>query len=281
MRWLVTGAHGLLGRDLVDLLRASSEDVTAAGSTDVDVRDARAVAKAVAGCDVVVNCAAWTGVDDAERNEAQAHAVNASGAANVATAATSAGVRMVQISTDYVFAGEACKPYREDAPTAPASAYGRTKVAGERAVLEAGPEHLVVRTAWLYGAHGPCFPRTIARLARERGRVQVVSDQEGQPTWTADVARVVLDLVRAAAPGGIYHATALGHTSWYGFARAVVDAAGIDAVVEPCTTAQMPRPAPRPTWSVLGHDALRAAGVDPVGPWLERWREAASEVLTG
>lgn len=282
VRWLVTGARGMLGRDLLVALQAAGQDVRGLGSAELDVRDGAAVAREVREVDVVVNAAAWTAVDDAETHEAEAHAVNATGAGHLARAAARAGARLVQVSTDYVFPGDARTPYRELDPVDPRSAYGRTKAAGERAVLGADAEHLVVRTAWLYGAHGACFPRTIARLARERDHLDVVDDQHGQPTWTRDVARVVVDLVLGGVPGGVYHATSSGSTTWFGFAQEVVHAAGLDpAVVRPCTTADFPRPAPRPAWSVLGHEALTRVGVEPIGPWRERWRRAAREVLAG
>ena len=282
MRWLVTGARGMLGRDLVVSLRLQGYDVRAYGSADLDVRDERAVTAAVREVDVVVNCAAWTAVDDAESHEREAFAVNATAAKHLAKAANRVGARAVQVSTDYVFGGDAREPYREDAPVRPASAYGRSKAAGERAVLDANRDHLVVRTAWLYGAHGQCFPRTIARLAQERDRLDVVDDQEGQPTWTRDVARVIVDLVEGQAPGGVFHATSSGRASWFEFAQAVVAEAGADpAVVHPCSSAQASRPARRPAWSVLGHDALVKVGIPPIGPWEERWRRAARDVLAG
>lgn len=278
MRWLVTGARGMLGREVVALLRDRGEEVTAAGRSELDVREAAAVEEAVAGHDVVVGCAAWTDVDGAETHEAEAFAVNATGAENLARAASRHGARLLHVSTDYVFSGEATEPYPEDAATSPRSAYGRSKEAGERAVL--GHGQAVVRTAWLYGAHGPCFPRTIARLARERGSLRVVDDQVGQPTWAADLARVLVELGRKGAPAGVFHAVSAGRTSWYGFARAVVATAGLDpGIVSPCTTAEHPRPAPRPAWSVLASTRLEQVGVAPIGPWEERWREAALEVL--
>jgi len=282
VRWVVLGARGMLGTDLVGLLDERGADVRALGRADVDVTDPGAVAAAVAGADVVVNCAAWTAVDAAEAQEPAAFAVNAVGAAHVARAARRAGARTVHVSTDYVFDGASTEPYAEDAPCAPRSAYGRTKLAGEWAVRAEDPRHLVVRTAWLYGAHGPCFPRTIARVAAERGAVAVVTDQVGQPTWTADVARLLVALVDADAPAGTYHATSSGRASWFEFAREVVAAAGLDpALVGPTTTAEFPRPAPRPASSVLGHDALARAGVAPIGDWAERWRLAAPGVLAG
>ena len=286
MHWLVTGAHGMLGRDLV--ARLAGEDAERTGHTvrglgrgDLDVTDPAAVAAALDGADVVVNCAAWTDVDGAETQEAAAARVNAEGPRTLARACRRTGARLVQVSTDYVFAGDADRPYEPDDELAPLSAYGRTKADGERAVREEHPDgSLVVRTAWLYGAGGGCFPKTIARLARERDQLKVVDDQHGQPTWTVDVADLVVRLVEAGAAAGTHHATASGETTWFGFAREVVAAAGLDpAKVRPTTTAEFPRPAPRPAYSVLGHGSLAAAGVAPIGGWQERWQVAAPEVL--
>jgi dTDP-4-dehydrorhamnose reductase len=279
--WLVTGALGMLGSDVVSTLTERGIEHTAAGRDDLDLSDEDAVAAAVAGHEVVVNCAAWTAVDLAETHEDEAHEINAVAAGRLARAAYDAGAWIVQVSTDYVFDGEARSPYDEDAPLRPRSAYGRTKAAGESAVREAAPgRHLVVRTGWLYGAHGPCFPRTIARVAREKGAVDVVDDQVGQPTWTRDVADLVVRLVAVRAPAGAWHATSGGETSWFGFAREVVTAAGLSSdVVSPTDSSTFQRDAPRPAYSVLGHDRLEAHGIDPIGPWQERWSVAASEVL--
>jgi dTDP-4-dehydrorhamnose reductase len=271
----------MLGTDLVDLLRSKGYDVTAAVRSTADLHDPGAVRELVAGHDLVVNCAAWTAVDDAEDHEAEALETNGVVPDILARAVAEAGGRLVQISTDYVFDGRATSPYAEDAPTDPRSAYGRTKAAGEEAVRAALPErHYVVRTAWLYGAHGGCFPKTIARVAREKGAVSVVDDQVGQPTWTADVADLVVRLVEADAPAGTYHATSSGRCSWFDLARAVVASAGLDpAVVTPTTSDAFVRPAPRPAYSVLGHTALERAGVAPIGDWQERWEAAADSVL--
>ena len=280
MRWLVTGARGMLGTDVV--ARLAGRDVTAAGSAELDIRDAAAVDAAVRGHDVVVNCAAWTAVDDAEDREAEAFALNAVASATLAAAAVRHGARLVHVSTDYVFDGASRSPYPEDAPLAPRSAYGRTKAAGEWAVRAAAPDALVGRTAWLYGAHGGCFPRTIARLAAERGGVDVVDDQVGQPTWTADVADLLVRLVEVAAPAGAYHATSSGQVTWFGFAREVVASAGLDpALVRPTTSAAFVRPAARPAYSVLGHDRLAAVGLAPIADWRDRWAAAAGDVLAG
>jgi dTDP-4-dehydrorhamnose reductase len=281
VKWLVTGSNGMLGTDLVDLLTSRGEDVTAAPRETLDITDPAAVDRALAGHDVVVNAAGWTAVDDAEDHEDEARAVNADAARHLARAARAHGARLVQISTDYVFDGSAHEPYAEDAAAAPASAYGRTKALGEDAVREELPDaHLVVRTAWLYGAHGGCFPKTIARLARDRGQVDVVDDQVGQPTWTRDVADLVVRLVQAGAPAGTYHATSAGQCSWFDFARTVVVAAGLESsTVQPTSSAAFVRPAPRPAYSVLGHEALTGLGVDPIGDWEDRWAEAATSVL--
>ena len=282
MRWLVTGANGMLGQDVVELLSGRGDEVLAVDRDDVDITDPGAVDAAVHGFDVVVNCAAFTAVDAAESEEAAAFAVNAVGPANLARAAAATGARLVQISTDYVFEGHASEPYPENHPPAPRSAYGRTKAAGEWAVRAECADHLVVRTAWLYGARGACFPRTIVRVAREKGALEVVDDQVGQPTWTRDLADLVVRLVDARVPAGTYHGTSAGRTSWHGFARAAVAAAGLDPqVVRPTTSESYVRPAPRPAFSVLGHDALRAAGVAPIGDWADRWAAAAGEVLAG
>lgn len=282
MRWLVTGAAGMLGQDVVATLRGAGEDVVAADRAELDVLDGRAVAEAVPGHDVVVNCAAWTAVDAAEQEEGDAFLLNAVGPAHLAAAAAASGARLVHVSTDYVFDGAADEPYAEDVVPAPRSAYGRTKAAGEWAVRATAPDHLVLRTAWLYGAHGSCFPRTIARAARERGALDVVDDQIGQPTWTMDVADLALRLVRAGAPAGTYHATSSGRTSWFGFAQAVVEAAGMDpALVTPVDSSGFSRPAPRPAFSVLGHGALERAGVPVIGDWAQRWSAAAGAVLAG
>jgi len=270
----------MLGTDLLDVVAGYGYDVVGVDRDETDITVPGGLGDYVDGCDVVVNCAAWTAVDDAETSEAQAFTLNATGAGLVALAAGAAGARMVQISTDYVFDGNATSPYPEDGPMLPRSAYGRTKAAGEWAVRALCPDHLVVRTAWLYGAHGKCFPKTIAAAGALRGALQVVDDQVGQPTWTRDLADLVVRLVDAQAPAGTYHGTSCGHVSWWGFAREVVAAAGLDpAIVEASATDASARPAPRPAYSVLGHHALQRIGVEPIGDWAQRWKAAAGQVL--
>jgi dTDP-4-dehydrorhamnose reductase len=275
MRWLVTGAGGMLGRDLCAVLAAAGEtDVVAATRADLDITDASAVRSAVDGADVVVNAAAWTDVDGAETDEQAASAVNGYAVRNLAA---TAGKRLIQISTDYVFDGAAGAPYDEQAPPAPINAYGRGKAIGEQAALAAGG--FVVRTAWLYGAHGPNFVRTMLRLAESRETVDVVDDQEGPPTWSAALAGQILELGRAAAAGravpGAYHGTAAGSTTWFGLARAAFEEAGLDpARVRPTTSDKFVRPARRPAYSVLGHGRWAGTGVGPLPDWRAMLAEA-------
>jgi dTDP-4-dehydrorhamnose reductase len=277
----VTGAHGMLGTDVCKTLSDHGIEHTAVGRDDLDLMDQDAVVAAVSGHEIVVNCAAWTAVDLAETQSQQAFDINATAAGFVARAAHVHSARVIQVSTDYVFGGAARSPYPEDAPLRPRSVYGRTKAAGEWAVrAEAPGHHFVLRTGWLYGASGSCFPRTIARAARDRGTVDVVDDQFGQPTWTRDVADLMVRLVKADAPTGTWHATSSGETSWWGFAREVVSSTGLSAeVVKPTRSTAFKRPAARPAYSVLGHDRLVQHDIEPIGPWQERWALAASEVL--
>ena len=280
-RWLVTGAGGMLGTDLVAALTAGGEPVTGMDRAGLDVTDAAAVSDAIARCrpDVVVNCAAWTAVDDAEASEEQALAVNAGGPANLTTACGAHAARLVQVSTDYVFTGDASRPYTEDDVPAPRTAYGRTKLAGERAVLDGLPgSGYVVRTAWLYGAHGPNFVRTMIALEGQRSAIDVVDDQLGQPTWTADVARQIIALVHSMAAPGIYHATSSGQTTWFGFAREIFGLLGADpSRVRPIPSSALSRPAPRPAFSVLGHGAWAVPNIQPIG----EWRTALHRALPG
>lgn len=275
MRYLITGANGMLGRDLRAVLR--DREVTALSRAELDVSDAAAVREAVRGHDVVVNCAAYTKVDDAETHEDEAYRVNAVGPANLAAATSEANARLVTISTDYVFDGRSTAPYAEDRPRDPINAYGRTKAAGEEFALEANPDGAyVVRTAWLYGAHGPNFARTMLDLAETKDTWAVVDDQLGQPTWTADLAAQIVALLDAEAPAGIYHGTNSGAATWFEFAQSVLAENGLDpARITPTDSGAFVRPAPRPSYSVLGHDAWRAAGL----PAMRHWREALADAV--
>jgi dTDP-4-dehydrorhamnose reductase len=271
-KYLITGAAGMLGQDLQKAL--AGRDVTALRRADLDVSDLDAARAAVAGHDVVINASAYTKVDDAESHEADAYAVNAVGAQNLAIAASEISAKLVQVSTDYVFDGSATSPYDEATPLNPISAYGRTKAEGERLALVANPDHTyIVRTAWLYGAGGPNFVKTMLRLAASHDTVSVVTDQLGQPTWTGDLARQIVELLDADAEPGVYHATNSGEASWYEFTREIFQVVGLDPDrVQKTTSSEFIRPAPRPDYSVLGHDAWARAGISP----MRNWRAALS-----
>ena len=266
-------------------------DVFARGLTrkDLDVTDAFAVQDMVIGWDrivrsdnpehrlVVVNCAAYTAVDAAEEDEETAFAVNAAGPALLATACAKVGAWLIHVSTDYVFPGDAQRPYDVDDDTGPKGAYGRTKLAGELAVREILPDAShVVRTSWVYGAVGANFVKTMVRLERERETVSVVDDQRGSPTWSRDLAAGLLALADSSVPAGTLHATNRGETTWCGFTKAIFEELGADpSRVLPTTTDAFPRPAPRPAYSVLSPRSWEAAGL----PALQDWRSALSEAF--
>ena len=266
MRWAVTGAGGMLGVDVVDVLRSSGHDVVALHRGDLDVRDLVACMHELKGVDVVVNAAAWTDVDGAEGDEASAFAVNAVGAANVARACAAHASVLVQVSTDYVFDGTSTSPYRVDAPITPVNAYGRSKAAGEWAVRAYCDRSHVVRTAWLFGAHGTNFVSTMKRLSAERETVEVVTDQLGQPTWTVDLAVFIRDLVLSGEPPGTHHGTSSGECSWYDLAREVFALIGSDPDrVRPTLASAVARRAPRPSYSVLDNGGRLPDWSDAVG----------------
>ena len=257
----------MLGADLRATL--VGHDVIARSRAQLDVTDVEAVRAAAEGVDIIINAAAYTKVDEAETHEAEAAMVNAVAPGILARVAAENEAILLQVSTDYVFDGTATSPYAEDAPTSPASAYGRTKADGERRALDANPDGtFIVRTAWLYGQHGPNFARTMLGLGARRPEVSVVTDQIGQPTWSLDLARQLVLLAESDAPAGIYHATASGEATWFDFARAIFELGGLDpAAVKPTDSSQFVRPASRPAYSVLGHDAWAAAGLAPMRDW--------------
>lgn len=269
---LVTGGGGMLAAALGSIF---GDEVDLVSRSALDITDPDAVRDAIAGRVAVINAAAYTAVDDAESHEDDARAVNARGPENVARACAETGARLIHVSTDYVFAGDATTPYAEDAAPNPTSAYGRTKLAGEIAVMAAHPRGAsVVRTAWLYGAGGRSFVATMLAKARAGDPVSVVTDQVGQPTWTRDVAVRIRNLLEA--PAGVYHATNSGSCSWWDLAVAVYDEIGADVhLVSPTTSADFVRPAPRPAYSVLGDGAAHAAHIPPLRPW----RDALAEAL--
>ncbi|MFI8099572.1 dTDP-4-dehydrorhamnose reductase [Streptomyces sp. NPDC086023] len=280
MRWLVTGAGGMLGRDLVGLLRARNHDVTAATRADLDICDASAALRCVAGHDVVVNAAAWTDVDGSEGNEAAATSVNGGGVGNLARACGTHDAKLIQVSTDYVFSGEHVPgrntAYAEDSPTGPVNAYGRSKLAGERAVAELLPHSgYVVRTSWLYAGHGRNFATTMLDLAARQETVQVVTDQRGHPTWSGVLADRLAEAgaraIAGALPPGTYHGTGTGHTTWFELARVIFELSGLDPErVRPTTSGALGRPARRPERSVMSQDRWRTAGLAPLPPWRDQ-----------
>jgi dTDP-4-dehydrorhamnose reductase len=268
MRLLVLGAGGMLGRAVARAAARLGHDAVALGHADLDITDADHVARVVAAAEpgAVVNCAAFTDVDGAETAEARAQQVNGEGAGNVARAAAAAGARVVHVSTDYVFDGAKREPWLESDPVAPLQAYGRTKLAGERAVAEAADDHAIVRAAWLFGAGGKNFVATMLRLGAERDEVEVVTDQRGGPTWTGHLAPALVEVAERRGDVGVFHATGTGDCSWYELAVEIMDRAGLRCRVVPATSERMARPARRPAYSVLGTE--RAPGV-VLPPWRE------------
>lgn len=273
MKLLVTGAAGMLGHDLLRVGEAAGHELVAVDVADFDITDAAAVDEACARIapEGVLNCAAWTDVDGAESHREQAFAVNADGAGNLARAAAGASLPMLHVSTDYVFDGEgrtdaagALRPYVESDATGPRSVYGESKLAGERQVLEASPRHAVVRSSWLFGVGGRNFADTMLGLAGERDVVQVVTDQVGCPTWTGHLAPALLGLLERGV-SGLVHLAGGGHVSWNGFAAEIFRQGEVPCRVEEASTADMPRPAPRPAWSAL--ESERGDEVMPLPPW--------------
>lgn len=255
MRMLITGAGGMLGHDLTQSASAAGWDVVPLSHGELDIADHSALDSRLSSerPDVVINCAAWTDVDGAEENAEAALATNGAGAGNVARAADRCGAWMVHISSDYVFDGAKREPYVESDATNPLSAYGSSKLAGERAVAENAPErHTVVRSSWLFGAHGRCFPATILGLAAERDQLTIVDDQRGCPTFTGHLAQALVQLAGGPPPAGIVHLAGGGACSWFDLAAHVVELAGLGCELIPISTAEMPRPAVRPAYSVLG-----------------------------
>src|SRR5213593_2564646 len=274
MKLFVTGAAGMLGQRVVGVARELGHDAVGSDIDDLDLTDADAVharlrAEAPAA---VVNCAAYTDVDGAESHEELATLVNGTAAANVAHACLEVGAFMVQVSTDYVFSGEASGPYVESDPPAPRTAYGRSKLAGEREVARSGASYAIGRTAWLYGAGGKNFVDTMLALAATRDEVTVVTDQRGCPTWTGHLAPALLEIAERRDEG-IHHLTSQGDCSWYELTVEVFHQAGVSCRVLPTTTDAFPRPAPRPAYSVLGTERT-----DPV--LLPRWQEGVAAHLS-
>ncbi len=252
MKVLVTGAAGMLGHDVMLAAGNAGHQVIGFGHTELDIADEAAVSAKVEGerPDVVINCAAWTDVDGAEEHEQEATRINGGAAGNVAAAAASVGASVVYVGSDYVFDGSKGAPYVETDQTAPLSAYGRSKLAGEEATRAANKRHFVVRSAWLFGSGGPNFVETMLRLAADHGEVLVVRDQVGSPTYTWHLAYGIVRLIEGVE-FGIHHMAAAGACSWYEFAREIFDQAKVECKVMSATTEMLGRPAPRPAYSAL------------------------------
>lgn len=285
-RIVITGAGGQLGGFLASLTASQGRDAVAFTSSQWDITDPGAAERIVQRGDVVINCAAYTNVDGAESDQARAHAVNATGPEHIARACAGAGARLLHVSTDYVFGGNAPaepRPYEPSDPTAPQGVYAVTKLAGERAVLAALPDAVVVRTAWVYtGGTGKDFVAVMRRLAAGDGPVNVVDDQTGSPTYVADLADALLQIADDGVPGPVLHAANEGAVSRYEQTRAIFEECGADpSRVHPVSTDEFPRPAPRPTYSALSGRESAAAGLRPLRPWRPALVAALNAALDG
>lgn len=282
MKWLITGAGGMVGRDLCDALTTRGEEVVALTRTDLDITDSRCVNQAAGthAPSVIVNCAAYTKVDDAEKDESVANAINGSAVELLASAANATDALLVQISSDFVFDGASREPYDVTHATAPLSSYGRSKLLGEVAATHA-QKHLILRTSWLFGVHGPNFVEAIRNQIRKgTNPLRVVSDQRGRPTYTPHLAEAIIRLAHAANESdvarGIVHYADADECSWFDFARVIAEESGADVTINPVTTDEFPRPARRPAYSVLSTERYeRLTGVPPAS-----WREGLREYLS-
>ena len=273
MRVLIFGATGMLGKAL--MRRWSRDDVTGLGSSQADIRNPEQVSSAVkqAKPDWIVLAAAYTDVDGCELNPALAESVNMQGAVNVAQAAATFGAGLLLVSTDYVFDGKKGSPYEIQDPRQPINAYGRTKAEAEVRILNILPDSCIVRTAWLFGPGGKCFPDTIVKLGASRSEIDVVNDQRGCPTYTFDLADAIVKLCRSSARG-IIHCTNQGECTWYEFAAEILHEAGSRTQVRPTTSERFVRPAERPKYSVLCPASLNAYGIA-----MRHWKETIPEYL--
>jgi dTDP-4-dehydrorhamnose reductase len=271
MRILVTGARGQLGIDSSYCLDKMGYDIYGFSHQQLDITDNQQVYEIFEKVkpNVILHTAAYTKVDDAEIQQNVAYRINAYGTRNVACASERIGAKLVYISTDYVFDGKSSKPYNEFESPSPVGVYGKSKLAGEQFIKEFSSKYFIVRTSWLYGAHGANFVKTMLKLAKERNEIKVVYDQVGSPTFTMDLAKFIGNLISTDLYG-TYHASNSGLCSWYEFAKAIFEEAGISNVkVSPVTTNEFPRPAPRPLYSVMDNMAIRLNGFVPLPYWRE------------
>lgn len=280
MRIAVVGSLGMFGSEMLSLLESQGIEAKGfnRGNLNLD-QSVESLAVGLEGFDTIINAVAFTAVDKAETEIYESNTVNGIYAGLLAQASKIVGARFIHISTDYVFGGSAATPYKTSDEISPQTAYGKTKALGEQLVGESGADYSILRTAWLYGASGRCFPKVMADLLKKNGSVRVVNDQVGQPTWTRDLAEMVLQVLQLEEMPRIVHATASGQTSWAGFAKEVAQSIGINAdAVDEISSDAFPTAAMRPAWSVLDNssDVLKS-----IGDWRERWRVAAPEVLRG
>lgn len=274
MRIAITGAGGQLGRELALWSNAQPGDVLIPLTrSELDVTDANQCLSVLEHVhpNVIVHCAAYTAVDKAESEHDAAFAVNGSGTRNVAEAAKAVGAKLCYISTDYVFDGTGNEPYTTEHQPNPQSVYGKSKLAGELAVQELVDRHFIVRTSWVFGRYGNNFVKTMLKVGAEKQQIRVVDDQIGAPTYTYDLANLLLQLVKTEQYG-MYHVSNSGSCSWYEFAKTIFQYAEMPVEVVPCSTKQFPRPAERPAYSVLSHDAIRSAGFPPMRAWQDALR---------
>jgi dTDP-4-dehydrorhamnose reductase len=275
MKIIVTGASGQIGSDLVTTLQ-NKHEVFGLNRNQLDVTDSYECLSVVESIqpDVIIHCAAYTSVDLAETEKEKVFLVNAMGTRNIAIAAEKVQAKVCYISTDYVFDGRTDKPYQEKDQTDPQSVYGKSKLAGEEFIQTICSKFFIVRTSWVFGLHGNNFVKTMIKLASEKDSIKVVKDQVGSPTYTLDLSHFLSDLIETEKYG-IYHATNSGHCSWYEYAKAVFEESNIAVEVVPCSTSEFPRPAPRPSYSVLEHSSIRSNGfID-----LRHWRIALQQYI--
>ncbi|MEH7557859.1 dTDP-4-dehydrorhamnose reductase [Priestia megaterium] len=267
---LITGANGQLGKELVEVFSESGFDVYGFGRDKMDITNQEQVQDVINTIkpNIVLHSAAYTKVDLAESEPEQAFLINAYGTRNVAVVAEEVGAKFVYISTDYVFDGTSTEPYNEFSPTSPLGVYGKSKLAGEQFVRDFHSKFFIVRTSWVYGKHGANFVKTMLKLGEERKELSVVADQTGCPTYTLDLATAILELV-ATKKYGVYHISNSGSCSWFEFAKAIFEKSNLDVKVLPCTTADFPRPAARPTYSVFEHMSIRVNKIKPMRNWEE------------
>jgi dTDP-4-dehydrorhamnose reductase len=276
---LITGANGQLGSEFRDVIaHYPQHHFHFYSRAELDIADAQSVQAVFEQVkpDVCVNCAAYTAVDKAETETEAAFAINATGTQNLATACAQYGARFIHISTDYVFDGTGTEPYGEIHPTSPVNAYGQSKLQGEVAALKANPETIVIRTSWVYSAHGANFVKTMLRLMQSRPEISVVADQKGSPTYAADLAAAILQIIESGKwQGGIYHFSNEGVITWFEFAQAIKELSNAACTVHPITTQDYPTPAKRPAYSVMDKTKIQQT----FGLQLKDWKESLQQCL--